>query len=121
MIKSVAFPNMLGNTYTNTCEDKEATKQNLRLLLLSEQGTLFGDPEYGVPLKGLIFEQNDPVLSDLFKDAVNTAIATFIPQVVTSIKDISVEQSAGKLSTYIRCINQEDFTTDLYSVASFDR
>lgn len=121
MIKSVSFPNMLGNTYTHTCEDKEATKQNLRLLLLSEQGSLFGDPEYGVPLNGMTFDQNDIVLNDLLKDSINVAIAKFMPQVITSMKDISIEKSIGKLTTYIRCINQDDFTIDLYSVASFDR
>lgn len=121
MIKSVSFPDMLSNTYTNTCEDKEATKQNIRLLLLSEQGSLFGDPEYGVPLKGLTFDQNDTVLADLLKDSINTAIALFIPQVVISMKDIAVEREKGKSTIYMRCINQDDFTTDLYSVASLDR
>ena len=79
MIKSIQFPKMFNRTSANTVEDHEATSQNLRLLLLSDKTSLFGDPYYGTILKRLMFNQNDIVLQDIVIDAIYTAILQFMP------------------------------------------
>jgi phage baseplate assembly protein W len=46
----------------------------LKLLLLSDRGSFFGDPYYGTVIKRLIFEPNNVILRDIVIDAVYTAI-----------------------------------------------
>lgn len=51
MIKSISFPQMFGKVNTKVVADHDATMQNLKYLLSSEQGELLGDPYFGVKLK----------------------------------------------------------------------
>ena len=117
MIKSIAFPNMFTRTSTNFVTDKEATFQNLKYLILSEKGELFGDPFYGVGLKKYLFDQNDTIIKDLVLDVMYTAIATFMPQLRINRNDLKLRTGdKGEIFVDIRAINQLDFTTDLYSI-----
>ena len=117
MIKSIAFPNMFTRTSTNFVTDKEATFQNLKYLILSEKGELFGDPFYGVGLKKYLFDQNDTIIKDLVLDDMYTAIATFMPQLRINRNDLKLRTGdKGEIFVDIRAINQVDFTTDLYSI-----
>lgn len=117
MIKSIAFPNMFTRTSTNFVIDKEATFQNLKYLILSEKGELFGDPFYGVGLKKYLFDQNDTIIKDLVLDDMYTAIATFMPQLRINRNDLKLRTGdKGEIFVDIRAVNQLDFTTDLYSI-----
>ena len=117
MIKSIAFPNMFTRTSTNFVTDKEATFQNLKYLILSEKGELFGDPFYGVGLKKYLFDQNDTIIKDLVLDDMYTAIAIFMPQLRINRNDLKLRTGdKGEIFVDIRAINQLDFTTDLYSI-----
>ena len=117
MIKSIAFPNMFTRTSTNIVTDKEATFQNLKYLILSEKGELFGDPFYGVGLKKYLFDQNDTIIKDLVLDDMYTAIATFMPQLRINRNDLKLRTGdKGEIFVDIRAVNQLDFTTDLYSI-----
>ena len=117
MIKSIAFPNMFTRTSTNFVTDKEATFQNLKYLILSEKGELFGDPFYGVGLKKYLFDQNDTIIKDLVLDDMYTAIATFMPQLRINRYDLKLRTGdKGEIFVDIRAVNQLDFTTDLYSI-----
>ena len=117
MIKSIAFPNMFTRTSTNFVTDKEATFQNLKYLILSEKGELFGDPFYGVGLKKYLFDQNDTIIKDLVLDDMYTAIATFMPQLRINRNDLKLRTGdKGEIFVDIRAINQLDFTTDIYSI-----
>ena len=117
MIKSIAFPNMFTRTSTNFVTDKEATFQNLKYLILSEKGELFGDPFYGVGLKKYLFDQNDTIIKDLVLDDMYAAIATFMPQLRINRNDLKLRTGdKGEIFVDIKAINQLDFTTDLYSI-----
>ena len=117
MIKSIAFPNMFTRTSTNFVTDKKATFQNLKYLILSEKGELFGDPFYGVGLKKYLFDQNDTIIKDLVLDDMYTAIATFMPQLRINRNDLKLRTGdKGEIFVDIRAVNQLDFTTDLYSI-----
>ena len=117
MIKSIAFPNMFTRTSTNFVTDKEATFQNLKYLILSEKGELFGDPFYGVGLKKYLFDQNDTIIKDLVLDDMYTAVATFMPQLRINRNDLKLRTGdKGEIFVDIRAVNQLDFTTDLYSI-----
>ena len=78
-MNSLAFPNMFSNTTTKVVEGHDATAQNLKLLLLSDRGSFFGDPYYGTVIKQLIFEPNNYILRDIVIDAIYTVILQFMP------------------------------------------
>lgn len=115
-MKSIAFPIMLGNSSTNIIKDHDATSSNLKLLLLSDKTSLFGDPYFGTNIKKLIHDQNNIVLRDLVIDDIYTAITTFMPQIIVKRGDIKVTSDRSNVYVTIKCLNLIDYTTDLYNI-----
>lgn len=104
------------STRTALKPDHDAIAQNLRLLLLSEKTSLFGDPYYGARLKPTIFEQNDSILRDLVIDEIYTTIRMFMPQLILSRRDVEVETDGVDLYATIRCTYYMDQQSDLYTI-----
>lgn len=100
-------------------EYREATMQNLKLLLQTEQGGLYGDPYFGLSLRRFTFNQNNAVLKEAIIDMIYDHIALFMPQLYIKRQDISIEQSKqlGKLVCKLKAINQIDYTIDTYNIA----
>lgn len=115
-MKSIAFPEMFNRTTTNTVFDYDATLQNIKLLLWSEKGELFGDPYYGTGLRRYLYDQNDNVLQDILLDDIYTALVLFIPQIQIDRKDIKLVRGNGELTLKIKALNKADYTTDLYNI-----
>ena len=116
-MKSIQFPEMFTRTVTNTVSDYDATLQNLKMLLWSEKGELFGDPYYGTSLKRYLYDQNDTVLIDILIDDIYTAITLFMPQIKVNRDDIQLVRSGkGQVTAKITALNQADFSTDLYNI-----
>ena len=90
-MKSIQFPEMFTRTVTNTVSDYDATLQNLKMLLWSEKGELFGDPYFGTGIKRYLYDQNDAVLVDILIDDIYTAIVLFMPQIRVERKDIQLK------------------------------
>ena len=116
LIKSIAFPNMFMKAKTNVFEDHEATASNLKLMILSEKTSLFGDPYFGTNLKKYLFEQNDVVLRDLVIDSIYTAILQFMPQVLVDRKNIKVTSDKSNVYINIKAINLIDYQTNMYDI-----
>lgn len=119
-MQSIAFPKIFSNTYTNTVADKDATRQNLMLLVASEKTSLFGDPYFGTTLKRVIYEQNTGILADLVIDALYTAIRQFMPQIYLQRKDIRIELSGRELYAKITYTNLIDYQLDSYTISLTD-
>ena len=115
-MNSIAFPSIFKSTQTNIVKDHEATSQNLRLLLHSDRGGLFGDPYYGTILKQLMFEPNNYILRDIVIDAIYTVILQFMPQILVKRKDITIVQSGVDIKVTIKAVNMLDYQTDMYNV-----
>lgn len=113
---SFNFPEMVSNTNSNIIKDHKATASNLKLLLLSDKYSLFGDPYFGTSLKKLIFEPNNVVLRDLIIDDIYIAILTFMPQIRVERKNITVTSSLGEIYVNIKALNLLDYTVDLYNI-----
>ena len=120
MMKSIQFPDMFTRTVTNTVEDYDATLQNLKMLLWSEKGELFGDPEFGTGLKRYLYDQNDAILKDLLIDDIYTDIANFMPQIRIYRRNINIESDGTKVIVTIEAINRLDFQTNLYNIVLLD-
>ena len=116
-MKSIQFPEMFTRTSTNLVEDYDATLQNLKMLLWSEKGELFGDPYYGTGIKKYLYDQNDIVLIDILIDDIYTAISLFMPQIKVNRNDIKIiRDGKGKISVKITAINQADFSVSAYNI-----
>ena len=116
MISSIAFPDMLSSSRMNIVQDTSATKSNLRLLLLSNKNSLFGDPYFGTELKNVIYSQNGAIIKDLIVDEIYTAIAVFMPQLRVKRDDISVESDGIDIYASFTALNLLNYTTDLYNI-----
>lgn len=113
---SIRFPDMISGVSTSLVEDHEATAQNLKLMLLSDRGSLFGDPYFGTLWRKLIFDQNDEILRDIIIDDILTSIETFMPQILTKREDITVTSDRYSVSINIKALNLLDYQTDMYSI-----
>ena len=119
VINSIQFNNIFNKTSSNILTDKDATTQNLVLLLNTEKGTFKSDPDFGVNLKRYLFNPNHLLLKDILIDEIYTQIAIFIPQLKVNRKDISViidDTVKGKMCIKIRGVNQLDLTTNMYQI-----
>lgn len=113
---SIAWPDMVSNMNTSLVQDREATISNLKLILLSDKYSLFGDPYYGTNLKKLTYDQNNQVIRDLVVDDIYTAILTFMPQLIVNRRDIKVTSDKQNVFVEIKALNMLDFNTDLYNI-----
>ena len=119
VINSIQFNNIFNKTSSNISTDKDATTQNLILLLNTEKGTFKSDPDFGVNLNRYLFNPNHLLLKDILIDEIYTHIAIFIPQLKVNRKDISIiidDTVKGKMCIKIRGVNQLDLTTNMYQI-----
>jgi phage baseplate assembly protein W len=107
---------MLNSNNANLLKDKDAIRSNMILLLSSERDTLFGDPFYGSQTRKYIFQQVGSIVPDLLIDELYTTIATFMPQVNISRKDISVYIVDKTLYADIKYYYVIDNTSDLFTI-----
>lgn len=115
-MQSLAFPNMFGNTTTKVFTDHQATASNLKLTLMSEKTSLFGDPYFGTNIRKMLYEQNNYVLQDLVIDDIYTAILQFMPQLVVQRKDIQLVSQGEDIYITIKALNLIDYTVDTYNI-----
>lgn len=113
---SIKFPDMILGVTTSLVEDREATAQNLKLMLLSDRGNLFGDPYFGTLWRKLIFDQNNEILRDIIIDDILTSIQTFMPQLLVKREDINVVSNRYNVTINIKALNLLDYETDMYSI-----
>ena len=113
---SIKFPDMVSGVVTNLVKDHEATAQNLKLMLLSDRDTLFGDPYFGTLWRKLLFNQNNEILRDIIIDDILTSIQTFMPQLLVNRKDITVNSDKYSISITIKATNLLDYNTDMYTI-----
>ena len=119
MIESIGFPRMFNINATVVKYDHDATVQNYKNLLWSEKYELFGDPGYGINIKGHIHDQNGVVLRDLIADEVLVQSANFMPQLTVKRPDIKIVQEGSDFHAEIKAMNNLDYTTDLYNILLF--
>lgn len=113
---SIKFPDMILGVTTALVEDKKATEQNLKLMLLSDRGALFGDPYFGTLWRKLLFDQNSEILRDIIIDDILTSIQTFMPQLLVKREDIEVNSDRYSVLINIKALNLLDYQTDMYSI-----
>ena len=121
-MNSIGFPKMFQGNSTIIFDDEEnkASMSCLHLLLGSEAGTLFGDPDFGIKLRRYLFDQNNYVLRDILIDELYTKISIFCPQLYLERKNIRIDTDGSKLYARITCKNQENFQTNTYNLVLYE-
>lgn len=122
-MNSINFPQMFSGNSTiinNETNDNKNVLQALHLLLSSENGSLFGDPYFGIRLRKYFFEQNNYILRDILVDEIYTQIITFLPQIYLERKNIVINQQGSKLYVTISFKNRKNFQNNTYNLVLFD-
>lgn len=123
-MRSIKFPSMFNGNSTKVWEAdeyRECTYQNAITLLLSQRGTLLGDPYFGSMIRHFLYDQNTSKIQDYLVDTIYTQLALFIPQIKIRRQDIKLvkQPTKGKVHCTFKGVNQLDFQNDLYSICIF--
>ena len=93
----VRFPLNDVNMFKGTQTFKEQVKSNLLNLLLTEQGERVNEPNFGVGLKRLLFEQN--INKENLEEKINFQIGFYIPEI--TLISVSVGSIDDKNKVYL--------------------
>ena len=93
----VRFPLNNVNMFKGTQTFKEQVKSNLINLLLTEQGERVNEPNFGVGLKRLLFEQN--INKENLEEKINFQIGFYIPEI--TLMSVSVGSIDDKNKVYL--------------------
>ena len=71
------------SVFTFNYTTKDQIKSNLINLLLTSQGERFHQPEFGIGIRDILFEQNTSTNEKInrLKDTINRNVSIFIPQI----------------------------------------
>ncbi len=93
----VRFPLNNVNIFKGTTTVKEQVKSNLINLLLTEQGERVNEPDFGVGLKRLLFEQN--INKEKLEEKINFQIGFYIPEI--TLMSVSVGSIDDENKVYL--------------------
>jgi phage baseplate assembly protein W len=74
---------------------KDALTSNLLLLLLTEKGERYYEPDYGTNLRRYIFEPNDGLTQSEIEQEIRETVKRFIPQLTISGVEIITSDDDG--------------------------
>lgn len=83
-------------------------KSDLLVLLLTNPGERVMTPEFGTPLRRLIFEQNDQFLQETARNMIIDSINRWEPRIVVKAIDISSNPSRDVLNRFDDGTNSEN-------------
>ena len=115
-MNSLGFPKIFKGNSTIIEEGIKSSKVCVYLLLNTEKGELFGDPDFGIRIKRYTFEQNNYILRDVLRDEIFEQLLIFCPQLYLEKTDINIKQSGNKLTAEITALNRVDYTTSTYNL-----
>ena len=81
----------------------ETIKQDLKMLILTNPGERMMNPDYGVGLRRLLFEQNTPEIGRIIGDIINKQVRTYMNFI--NVYDIQVfTPEENQNSIYVKLI-----------------
>ena len=93
----VAFPLDEVNLFKGTQTIKEQVKSNLINLLLTEQGERVNEPDFGIGLKKVLFEQS--INKEVLEEKIDFQINFYIPEI--SLISVSVGSIDNENKVYL--------------------
>jgi len=83
-------------------------KSDLLILLLTNPGERVMLPEFGTPLRKLVFEQNDEFLASTARNMIIDSIGRWEPRIAVQAIDVSANPSRNDLNRYDDMTNSEN-------------
>lgn len=114
---SIGFPDIFNGSTVFLDKDYEAVKNNLELLLGSNRGGLYGDPQYGTKIKTVLWEQaHEYIMKELVKDDLFEAIYSYLPQIEINRDDIEVAVIDNFVQVTIKVKSDTGIKSDLVTL-----
>ena len=114
---SIGFPDIFNGSTGNLDKDYYAIKPNLKALLMSNRGGLFGDPNYGLNMKQILWDQAcKPVVVELLKDEIFNAIYSYMPQITVTRDDIDVTVDGNLVNASISVKADSGVISNLFNI-----
>lgn len=114
---SIGFPDIFNGSTVNLDKDYYAIKTNLKALLMSNRGELFGDPNYGLNMKQILWDQAcKPVVVELLKDEIFNAIYSYMPQITVTRDDIDVTVDGNLVNASISVKADSGVISNLFNI-----
>ena len=115
---SIGFPTIFNGSTIKLYTDETAVKSNLRNLLGSNRGGLFGDPHFGTELKQVLWDQaHEDIVKELIRDEVYEAVLSYMPQTSIDRDTIGVEVENNVVRVTIRALNDLGIYSDLLEIS----
>jgi phage baseplate assembly protein W len=87
---------------------KDAIKSDLFLLLLTNKGERWYNPNYGSDLRRFLFDPNDEISEMDIKESLRNTVETYMPNITVEGIDIT-ENHTNKITLLIGFTYTEDF------------
>ena len=114
---SIGFPDIFNGSTVYLDKDYYAIKTNLKALLMSNRGGLFGDPNYGLNMKQILWDQAcKPVVVELLKDEIFNAIYSYMPQITVTRDDIDVTVDGNLVNASISVKADSGVISNLFNI-----
>lgn len=105
VIKGIGFPFRKGSTgFPAVATDDNVVRDSIIRLLGTEKGERVMRPQLGVSIRQLLFEPNTPIMAELIREQVFTAIGTFEPRAI--LKDVVVTRTETEITILILYVNR---------------
>ena len=83
--------------YKNITDVNEMIRYNLKSTLLTNPGELVSNPEFGVGLRRILFEQPTPNTMQNLRARISSQVSTFLPYIKVVNLGMSVDQQRNLL------------------------
>ena len=124
---NIKFPleddNVTNRLFKMNSVTKEALTSNLILLLLTEKGERYYEPEYGVNIRKYIFEPKDGVTESDIEEEIRQTVKLFIPQLSISkvsffgeIDDVGDDIGDNQINILVEFKYSEDVFSETGSI-----
>ena len=110
----VSFPLDEVNMFKGTQTVKEQAKTNLINLLLTNRGERIMQPDYGIGIQHLLFEQQ--IQEEQLNEIINTQIGFHIPEISLKETDIDFKPNENRLDISISYTFKSDGEEDAISI-----
>lgn len=109
---NIRFPlkdDPIKNTYFQLNQiTKDAFSSNLLLLLLTERGERFYQPDYGTNLLKYIFEPNDDLTPQDVEEEIKNTVSQYLPNLTINRVTFNKSEGETQLNVHIEFTYRED-------------
>jgi phage baseplate assembly protein W len=110
----VSLPFSAKDVFTSTYTTKDALKANLINFLLTDKGERVLNPDFGIGLRSLLFEQATQDTKDQIDYLIRKGIADWFPELVINTLTITTTPDTNTVTIYMKYnVNQTNIQDEL--------